>query len=107
MERFVLLLSPYAPHIAEELWHALGHPQTLAYEPWPVFDEALTQEDTLEIPVQLNGKLRGKIHVPAGIPAAELEAAAKADAKIAELLAGKQLVKAIVVPGRLVNFVVK
>lgn len=107
MEQLVLLLAPYAPHIAEELWHALGHPQTLAYEPWPQFDEALTKAETIEIPVQINGKLRGKISVPADTHAQDLEAAAKADPKISELIGGKPIVKAIVVPGRLVNFVVK
>jgi leucyl-tRNA synthetase len=107
MERFVLLLSPFAPHLAEELWRVLGHTKTLAYEPWPAFDETLIKEDTVEVPVQINGKLRGRIQVPAGTDAAALETAARNDAKIAEQLAGKQIVKAIVVPGRMVNFVVK
>jgi leucyl-tRNA synthetase len=107
MERFVLLLSPFAPHLAEELWRVLGHTKTLAYEPWPAFDETLVKEDTVEVPVQINGKLRGRIQVPAGTDAAALETAARNDAKIAEQLAGKQIVKAIVVPGRMVNFVVK
>jgi leucyl-tRNA synthetase len=107
MDRFVLLLSPYAPHIAEELWQLLGHDTTLAYEPWPTYDEALTRDETIEVPVQVNGKLRSKINVPAGIGKDELEAAAKADPRAAELIDGKQIVKIIVVPGRLVNFVVK
>jgi leucyl-tRNA synthetase len=66
MERFVLLLSPYAPHIAEELWQVLGHGETLAYEPWPQYDEALTRENTIEVPVQVLGKLRAKVCVPRG-----------------------------------------
>jgi len=107
MEQFVQLLSPFAPHLAEELWQQLGHSQTLAYEPWPAFDEALIKEDTVEIPVQINGKLRGRIVVAADADAAALEAAARADAKIAELLVGKTIVKTIVVPGKMVNFVVK
>jgi leucyl-tRNA synthetase len=107
LERFVLLVSPFAPHIAEELWQALGHAETLAYEPWPKFDPALAREDTIEIPVQINGKLRSKLSVPADSDAATIEAAAGADSRIAELLAGKQIVKAVVVPGRLVNFVIK
>jgi leucyl-tRNA synthetase len=107
LEKFVLLLSPFAPHMAEELWQALGHAETLAYEPWPKFDPALAREDTIEIPVQINGKVRSKLAVPTEIDAKALEAAARADARIAELLAGKQVVKAIVVPGRLVNFVIK
>ena len=107
MERLVLLLSPFAPHIAEELWQLLGHGPTLAYEPWPAFDEALAKEDTIEVPVQINGKLRTVIQVPAGSDRAVLEAAARANPKIAELLAAKTVQKVIVVPGRMVNFVVR
>jgi leucyl-tRNA synthetase len=107
MEQFVLLLSPFAPHIAEELWQALGHPQSLAHEPWPEFNPELAKEDTIEVPVQINGKLRGKITVSADADTAALEAAARAEPRIAELLAGKHIVKVIAVPGRLVNFVVK
>jgi leucyl-tRNA synthetase len=107
MQKFVLLLSPFAPHIAEELWHALGHTQSLAYEPWPEFDPALAKEDTIEVPVQINGKLRSKITAAAGADKEALESAARNDEKVRELLAGKQVVKVIVVPGRLVNFVVK
>jgi leucyl-tRNA synthetase len=107
MEQFVLLLSPFAPHLAEELWEILGHKNTLAYETWPTYDESLLKEDTVEIPVQMNGKLKGKIVAPAGSDAAALESLARSDAKIAEQLAGKNVVKVIVVPGRMVNFVVK
>jgi len=107
MGRFVLLLSPFAPHLCEELWELLGHETTLAYEPWPTFDEAAIKEDTVEIPVQICGKLRGRIQVAAETDKAALEAAARSDPRIAELLDGKTLVKAIVVPGRMVNFVVK
>jgi leucyl-tRNA synthetase len=107
MERLVLLLSPYAPHIAEELWQILGHDQTLAYESWPAFDEALTKEDTIEIPVQIKGKVRSKIQVAAEATREEMEAAARADERIQGLIGDKQILKVIVVPGRLVNFVVK
>jgi leucyl-tRNA synthetase len=107
LEKFVLLLSPFAPHIAEELWQALGHKDSLAYEPWPQFDPALAKEDTVEVPVQINGKLRSKITVATGAAKAELEAAARADEKVRDLLNGKEIVKVIVVPGRLVNFVIK
>jgi leucyl-tRNA synthetase len=107
LEKFVLLLSPFAPHIAEELWQALGHHDTLGREPWPAFDPALAKEETIEVPVQINGKLRSKITVPVDLNQAKLEAAARADERVNELLDGKTIVKTIVVPGRLVNFVVK
>ena len=107
MEKFVLILSPFAPHLAEELWQILGHEKTLAYEPWPQFDEALTQDAQIEIPVQILGKLRGKVVVPAGSDQATVIAAARSDSRIAELIGGKEIVKTIVVPGKLVNFVVK
>ncbi|QDU90769.1 Leucine--tRNA ligase [Pirellulimonas nuda] len=112
IEPFVLLLSPFAPHIAEELWRALGsstrgHAGTLAYEPWPVYDEAHLKQDSVELPVQVGGKVRAKITVPADADNAAVLAAAKAEPRIAELIAGKTLVKELVVPGRLVNLVVK
>jgi len=107
MEQFVLLLSPYAPHIAEELWQVLGHDRTLAYEHWPAFEADLAKDETIEIPVQFKGKLRTKIQVPPEISKEDLEQAALSDAKVQELLDGKEIVKTIVVPGRLVNFVVR
>jgi leucyl-tRNA synthetase len=107
MEKFVLLLSPLAPHLAEELWQVLGHTETLAYEPWPTWNEEFIREDTVEIPVQINGKLRGRIQVAAGLDKIELLDAAKADDKVQELLQGKTIVKEIAVPGRMVNYVVK
>src|SRR5207253_7105446 len=106
LEPFILLLSPSAPHLAEELWRALGHPQTLAYEPWPKFDPALTKADEIEVPVQVNGKLRSKVTVPAGTDEATLRETALADVRIQELIAGKQVRKVIVVPGKLVNIVI-
>jgi leucyl-tRNA synthetase len=107
MEKFVLLLAPFAPHMAEELWQALGHKDSLAYEPWPEFDASLAREDSIEVPVQVNGKVRAKINIAADANSAQLEGAAKADERVAEHLAGKQIVKVVVVPGRLVNIVVK
>jgi len=107
MERFVLLLSPFAPHVAEELWQLLGHADTLAYEPWPEYDAAAIQEATIEIPVQIQGKLRGRVQVPADADQSAIVAAARNDPRIQELLEGKTTVKTVVVPGRLVNFVVK
>ena len=106
LEPFVLLLAPYAPHIAEELWAALGHGPTLAYEPWPSYDPELVKADSIEVPVQVNGKLRAKLRVPADIDDDALKAAALADAKVIEAFAGKTPKKVIVVPKKLVNFVV-
>ncbi len=107
MEPFVLLLSPLAPHLAEELWQLLGHATSLAYEPWPTFDEALLTESLVEIPVQVNGKLRGKVRVPTGADQATVEAAARADAAVAAQLAGKTVVKIVFVADRLLNFIVR
>ncbi|MHB1034142.1 MAG: leucine--tRNA ligase [Pirellulales bacterium] len=107
METLVQLLSPLAPHLAEELWQLLGHDRTLAYEPWPTFDEAMIKESTIEVPVQINGKLRGRVFVPAETGREELEATARQEEKIAAMLAGKTVIKTVVVPGRMVNFVVK
>ena len=106
METFTLLLAPMAPHLAEELWELLGHPATLAYEPWPDFDPELLKDDETEVPVQINGRLRTKIQVPADAGSEEIEAAARSDERIVELLAGKTIRKTIVVPGKMVNFVV-
>ncbi len=106
LKPFVLLLAPYAPHAAEELWAALGHGPTLAYEPWPAFDPELVKADEIEIPVQINGKLKAKLLVPAGIDTAGLEAAALADEAVKQALAGATPKKVIVVPKKLVNLVV-
>ena len=79
----MLLLSPFAPHLAEELWHALGHTDTLAYEPWPTFDPALLKADEIEVPVQVNGKLRGAADGAGRTSTTKaLEAAALADEKV-------------------------
>lgn len=107
LEPFVLLLSPFAPHIAEELWEALGHQPSLAYEPWPLYDEALIAESEIEVPVQVNGKLRGRVKVPADADQNTTRSIAEQDATIEAQLAGKTVVKAVIVPGRLINFVVK
>ena len=107
MSQFALLLSPLAPHLGEELWRLLGNDNTLAYEAWPEYDEALTVDASVEIPVQIMGKLRSKIVVPRGTSKDDLLALAKADPKISELLEGKTILKEIAVPDRMVNFVVK
>jgi leucyl-tRNA synthetase len=107
LEQLVLLLAPFAPHLAEELWSALGHPEALAYEPWPAHDPALTRADEVEVAVQVNGKLRSKFTAPADADEEALRAAALADPRVQALIAGKQVLKVIVVPGKLVNIVVK
>jgi leucyl-tRNA synthetase len=103
---FVLLLAPFAPHLAEELWSVLGHQQSLAFAPWPSFDPALAEDELQEYVVQVNGKIRHKVLANARLAAADLIQAMKADPRVTELLVGKQIVKEIAVPGRLVNFVV-
>jgi leucyl-tRNA synthetase len=105
-EPVTLMLAPFAPHIAEELWHRLGHEDTLAYEPFPVADPAFLVDDTVEYPVQVNGKLRGHVTVAADASTADVEAAALADAKIVATLDGASPKKVIVVPGRMVNIVI-
>jgi leucyl-tRNA synthetase len=107
MRQFTLLLSPYAPHLSEELWQILGNEDTLAYEPWPTYDEAMIKEDTVEIPVQFGKKVRARISVPADCSREKLEEAARSNPDVAALLDGKEIIKVIVVPGRLVNFTVK
>jgi leucyl-tRNA synthetase len=106
VEPLVLLLAPLAPHVGEELWSRLGHPDSLAFEPFPEADPALLVEETVEVPVQLNGKVRARIEVAAGADAEALEAAARADGAVAALLEGRTVRRVVTVPGRLVNFVV-
>ena len=84
----------------------MGHKNTLAYEAWPTYDEALTKADEIEVPVQINGKVRSKVRVPPGADEETLRKAALADEKIQAQIAGKQIRKMIVVPGKLVNIVV-
>jgi leucyl-tRNA synthetase len=104
-EPLVLLLAPMCPHIAEELWSILGHSETLAYAPFPVADPAYLVDDSVEYPIQVNGKVRARVTVPADASREDVQAAALADDKIAELLDGGTPRKVIVVPGRLVNVV--
>ncbi|WP_084528511.1 leucine--tRNA ligase [Nocardia crassostreae] len=104
-ESLVLMLAPMSPHIAEELWERLGHTVSLAHGPFPIADPVLLVADSVEYPIQVNGKVRSRISVPADADQAAVQAAALADEKIAELLGGKDPRKIIVVPGRLVNIV--
>jgi leucyl-tRNA synthetase len=105
LEPFVAVLSPFAPHLAEELWELLGKAAPASLAAWPAVEEQWLRDDTVEIPVQVQGKLRSRITVPTDADAAVLRAAAEADPKIAELLAGRTIAKVVAVPGRMVNFV--
>ncbi len=107
MKSLTLLLAPFAPHLAEELWALLGSKDSLAYAPWPTFDESKMKSTEIEVPLQVNGKVRGKITVAADCTQAELEFAARKHERLSELLDGKEIVKVIVIPGRMVNFVVR
>jgi leucyl-tRNA synthetase len=102
----VLLLAPFAPYLAQELWETLGERGSLLHAPWPKYDPALAKEEELEIPVQMNGKLRSRILVPADADEAHVKERAFADEKIKVAMKGKQLVKWIYVPGKLVNIVI-
>ena len=107
LEKLALLLAPFAPYLSQEIWEELGHQGPVFRQPWPAFDAELAKEDEAEIVVQVNGKLRARIYAPFGTPKEELQARAMADEKVKALVAGKLVVKAIVVPDKLVNFVVK
>ncbi|MGY1619578.1 leucine--tRNA ligase [Geodermatophilus sp. SYSU D00691] len=104
-EPLVLMLAPLAPHVAEEMWARLGHAQSLAWHAFPVADERWLVEDTVEVAVQVDGKVRAQVRVPADADAAALEAAARADERVAGYLDGKSVRRVVAVPGRLVNFV--
>ena len=104
-ERFVLALSPFAPHVAEELWSRLGHERSLAHVPWPTYDPAHLVEDEIEFVIQVNGKLRGKVRCAKDAEQDAVVEAARAE--VPSWLEDKQVVKTVVVPGRLVNFVVR
>jgi leucyl-tRNA synthetase len=104
IEPFVLLLSPFAPHVAEELWDLLGHQPSVSQQPWPIFDPAMTLSERMIIPVQVNGRLRAKIDVPVGTSRDEIERLARAEA--AEWIQGKESKKVIYVEKKLLNFVV-
>ena len=106
-ELLLQLLNPFAPHMTEELWQQLGHTEQLAYHAWPTYDEAKCVEQTIEIAVQVNGKVKARIKVPAAIENADAIAAAKAEPAVAEAIAGKTIAKEIYVKGKLVNIAVK
>jgi leucyl-tRNA synthetase len=107
MSTFIQILAPYAPHLAEELWERMGNEESLAYHPWPQVDESALAEDTVTLAIQVRGKRRGEIEVPADASKEDILALAKAVPNVARHLEGMQVIKEIVVPGRLVNLVVK
>jgi leucyl-tRNA synthetase len=107
LEPFILLIAPFAPHLAEEVWQKLGHTTSLAYEPWPVFDPAKLEEGSVEVVVQMNGKLRAKLTVAKDTSEHDLESLCLADENVKRHLDGKSIVKLIVIKNRLVNIVVK
>jgi leucyl-tRNA synthetase len=107
IEPFILLLAPFAPHLAEELWRRLGHPESLAYEPWPAWDPARVQEESITLAVQVNGKLRATVELPHGAAQAEAQEAALADERIQRYVNGAQIRKVIFVPNKLINLVVR
>ncbi len=106
MEDFVLLLSPFAPHLAEELWRRLGHEESLAYHPWPVAEEKWLREDVVTVVVMVNGKVRDRLKLPAGTPEDEAREAALASPKVASRLEGRTVRRIVVVPDKIVNIAV-
>lgn len=105
LESLVQLVAPFAPHIAEEMWHELGHEDTVHIGHWPKVDEAFLSSDTMNVVVQINGKVRATLTLPSDLPQAEVQAASLADERIKQLLADKKPARVIYVPGRLVNIV--
>ncbi|HEV2385961.1 MAG TPA: leucine--tRNA ligase [Candidatus Acidoferrales bacterium] len=107
LERLTQMLAPFAPHLADELWEMLGHLGGLAHGPWPAYDPELATEDEFQVVVQINGRVRGHIVVEGGLADQELVRRALADPKVASFLEGKQVMKTVVVPDKLVNIVVR
>jgi leucyl-tRNA synthetase len=103
----VLLLAPFAPYLAHELWEMLGEESNLLRVAWPKYDAVLAKEEEVEIPVQINGKLRSRVIVAVDAPEDTIIEGALADEKIRAAIVGKQIVKTIVVPGKLLNIVVR
>jgi len=107
MENLTLMLAPFAPHLAEELWRILGHDDSLAYAPWPEADQEKLKIASVEVPIQVNGKVRAKIVMPVGIDKQHAQSLALDNERVAELLAGKEITKVVIIPGKMVNFVIK
>jgi leucyl-tRNA synthetase len=102
----ILLLSPFAPHICEELWEKIGGKESVYLQPWPSYDETLAKAEEIILVVQVNGKVRDRISVPADISGEEMEKVALSSEKVKKYTAGKRIAKVIVVPGKLVNVAV-
>lgn len=105
--KFIQILAPFAPHLAEELWEKLGNKDSIFKEPWPQYSEELIKDETITLAVQINGRLRGTLSLPADIDEAGALAAAKAEEAIAKYLAGAEIIKTIFVKGKLLNIVIK
>ena len=106
LEKFVLILAPFAPHIAEELWEKLGHSESLVYESWPKYDKELIKEKEIELAVQVNGKIKDRIVVFADADEEQIKQKALSSEKVIKVMAGKKAKKIIVIKYRLVNIVV-
>jgi len=105
-EAMILLISPIVPHVAEELWQALGRPESIVKAAWPRYREDALKTEEILIVVQVNGKLRNRITVPADATDAEIEQAAIEDTRIRDFIAGKPIRKMVVIPGKLINIVI-
>lgn len=107
LDLFIRIVAPFAPHVAEDLWHKLGHPTSIADATFPIANPALLVDAEIEVPISIGGKVKHKIMVPRDADKDALEKLAMADAKVQELIAGKQIMKVIAVPGKMVNLVLK
>jgi len=106
IEKFLILLSPFAPHIAEELWQQLGHKDSIAFEPWPKYDASKIQDESVEFVIQINGKVRAKIMLSPNVTEDSAVSAVKQLGSIKKYLDGQKIKKVIFVPGRLISFVI-
>ena len=107
LEKLILLLGPFAPYLAEEMWEEMGRQGPVFRQPWPDYDPALAKQEEVDVVVQVNGKLRGRVTVPAGAAREELENRALDNTRVRQFTAGKTVIKVIVVPDKLVNIVVR
>jgi leucyl-tRNA synthetase len=105
VEKMLLVLAPYAPHLAEELWSQLGHAELIAEQPWPSYEPALCVDDVIEIGVQVNGKARGRVKLAKDAPEAVAREESLKDENVAKFVADKPIKKFVYVPGRIVNFI--